>query len=45
MSAAQEVSHLKSYRTNDSVNIKYRQVGESGPVVVMIHGMTLDLPR
>ncbi|CAL5224510.1 g7207 [Coccomyxa viridis] len=38
MDAVRNTSQLKSFKTNDSVNIVYRQVGSHGPVVIMLHG-------
>ena len=38
MSAMRESSVLKSFTTNDSVKIVYRQVGSKGPVVILLHG-------
>lgn len=34
----QSAPQLKSFTTNDSVNIVYRQEGAAGPVVILLHG-------
>lgn len=43
MNAMPESSGMKSFTTNDSVKIMYRQVGSKGPVIILLHGKYREL--